>query len=115
MLKLGNYRVNWQHFNPHKDYVILDKYGRKYTRQIGSKEFFGTKCFIYPINKEEGELLSVGISKLHRYTWERMGYDKYDTYDKEIGRRMSLGKALASLDLTKDEKREIWNDYKNRV
>jgi len=115
MLKLGKFRVNWHHYNPYVDYVLLDQYGRKYFRQIGNKEFFGTKCFIYPIDKEEGELLSVGISKLHRFnTWSLLNRDKYDKYDKEVGRRLSLQKALSTLNLTKEEKREIWEDYVNR-
>ena len=113
MLKLGNFRVQWQHSNPFRDLVIFDKYGRKYMRQISGKEFFGTKCFIYPLDKEEeGVILSIGVAKLHRDSgW---GSVTYDIFDKEIGRKLSLEKALAQLPLTKEEKREIWYDYSTR-
>jgi len=125
MLHLGNFRVNWQHFNPNQDLVIFDEYGRKYVRQLGAKEFFGTKCFIYSTEKAEGELLSVGIAKLHKYNtkynWSLefpsapKGGNGFDIYNKEVGRRRSLENALANLDLTKEQKREIWRDYDSRI
>ena len=119
MLILGNFRVNWRHHNPQLQRVIVDDSGRKYIRHIGSKEFFGTKCFIYALDKADGEVKSVGVAKLHKYKSNDIDVPKggygFDVYEKEMGRSLSLNDALSNLDLSDEELDNIWDDYNFRT
>lgn len=38
-----------------------------------------------------------------------------DRFEKKIGRKVALTRALALLDITKEERREIWNAYFSRL
>jgi hypothetical protein len=37
-----------------------------------------------------------------------------DKHCKEIGRKISLTRLLANMNLTKQQRREVWNQYRNR-
>lgn len=47
-------------------------------------------------------IVGTGIAKLH----------KGDIYNKETGRRLSLSRALQDMDISKDERAEIWEAYR---
>ena len=117
--------------NPNQDLFIFDKYGRKYKRQIGTKEFFGTKCFLYLDKKDHEGPSFIGVSKLHKYDefFDTItmpnGGNGFDIFNKEVGRTLSLDHAIkkivkdfkegnSTFELTKEQREEIWIDYYNR-
>jgi len=38
-----------------------------------------------------------------------------DLFDKNVGRKLSLSRALKHMDLSKSQREKIWNDYKNQT
>ena len=38
-----------------------------------------------------------------------------DLFDKNIGRKLSLSRAIKHMDLIKDHRVEVWNDYKTQT
>jgi len=119
MLRLGKITVKWKHINPELEKnVFVDKEGTKWIRKVNRKKFYGTICTV-KVNEdlangisfsEMGELIIEGKSHLHYDYWMR----KFDGFDKEIGRKISLVNALSRINFTKEEKEAIWKDYHNR-
>lgn len=82
--------VNWNHF------VDL-----KTSKNNSTKT--GTLCKVHKVENNEKKFLSEGIAEL----------SKKDKYSKNVGRKISLQRALKNSSLTKEERIHIWNDYFN--
>ena len=61
-----------------------------------------TTCKIF---NEKEELLSTGVVKLH--------HEERD--EKVLGRHYAFKKAMATIELTKAEKKAIWDDYRDNL
>ena len=81
-MKLGNYTVKFRH--------DLEKGKTQCTILQQAKH-----------NQDELEVVSVGASSVHHT----------DTYNRRYGRRVTLKRALASSDIPKEERTNIWRDY----
>jgi len=118
MIKLGKLIVRWHHFNPLDKRVIYDEWGRKYVREFSSKEFFGTKCIVHLQKEDElPETTVVGIARLYKYNLVCERYAdiyRYEEFNKDTGRKISLTNALNQLNLSKKERKEVWKDYNGR-
>lgn len=61
-----------------------------------------TKCIIY--NSEEDKLSEATVSLHHK-----------DNDDRTVGRYYAFRNAMKNLDLSKESKSRIWNDYRKKV
>ena len=78
----------------------LDKYKVNW---IHNKELGTTTCIIK--KWETKELIAVGVSIKH----------PNDSYNKAVGRKVSLGKAMWVADCPKEQRKKIWSDYFKQV
>lgn len=91
-MKLGNLNVKFEHL---KLETGTDSKGRVINVP------FATTARVFD---GEGKLLTMGTAQC----------GAKDLYKKEIGRKISLSRAINSLSLQKEERTKIWRDYHER-
>lgn len=59
------------------------------------------------LTRENGEVLASGETRVFSGNFRT----KADQFDRRIGRKESLSRALAKTDLTKEDKAQVWTQY----
>jgi hypothetical protein len=90
------YFVEWRHYNS----VVRDKW-----KKFNNQTFASTECFITQNEKlNKNKFVSI-------FAQGQAVLSKYDTYDKNKGRKVSLAKALKLSGFDKAHKYLIWKAY----
>jgi len=91
MIKIGDLRIYWQHFRAPKS---SEPRTLRPSDSVGSY----TLCNI----ERNAEIVATAKAKLYYL----------DNFSKFKGRKESLKRAIAQLDLSKEERTTIWDEYK---
>jgi len=88
------YEVKWKHMNN------TQNINRKMDSNIHYNNSSYTECEI--INKNNPYILGIGVAKVGK---------KEKNFNKEIGRKISLKKALLAIELDKETRAIFWEEY----
>lgn len=100
MLKINidgeEYKINWQYSWKYKGYIANN--GLAYNRKV----FSSTQCKIY--DTQTRDIIGWGETKCN----------KLDRFDPDIGRRISLTRALTMAGMSHQQRKEAMRQYEQR-